>query len=351
MRRVLSALLLLIASAVAADPVVTSVSPNSGSVAGGYTVTIKGTGFNNTCIICSPPFAEPSVFFGTTQSRSVRVIDVNTIEAVAPPHLPTHVSITVRQHDGSQTNGFLADAFLYTGDPELAFDPVLFPIFLPPVDGAFGSRFETSARAGNRASSNGPLLYGLDTSCYTFSPTIHPFDPIGVSTSYELLTGCSHSTGRIFWVAKNTGPLAAGLRVRDTSRNSSSHGVEVPVVKREDFTNDRLALLGVPVDPRFRKTLRVYSLARGQQVIVNVGIDNIGIGQIFLPPSTSLFEPAYAEFTDFPEDRPAGSTMTVSLTMGKLPDGSIPPGTPLIWGMLSVTNNETQEITIISPQQ
>ena len=348
MRSALAVLLLLLASVVAADPVVTFVSPNNGSVAGGYTVIIKGTGFNNTCIICSPPFADPIVHFGTTQSPQVRVIDVNTIEAVAPPHLPTHVSITVRQNDGSQTNGFLADAFLYTGDPELAFDPILFPVFLPPVDGAFGSRFETTARVSDLTGVG--VMYGLDATCYTFSPTITPFDPIFPGLDRELLTGCSRSTGRIFWVAKDKGRLAAGLRVRDTSRNARSHGVEVPVVKRSDFTNDRLALLGVPVDPRFRNTLRVYSLTRGEAVVVYVDVNDNGIGQVFLTPSTSLFEPAYGEFTDFPTNLAAGSTMTVTLKMGRLPDGSIPPGTPLIWGMISVTNNETQEITVVSPQ-
>jgi hypothetical protein len=340
---------LLFALNIAADPVITSISPAEGPVAGGTIVTIHGSGFNNTCIICSPPFADPIVHFGSTQSPSVHVIDANTITALTPAHLPTTVTVRVRQLDGSLNEGRLENAFTFTGDPESAFEPVLFPIFQPPVDGAFGSRFETIARVGSTGALNGaPALYGVDTQCYLFSPSTFPFDPFGIGNDSVLLTGCSHSVGRVFWIKSGT-RLGASLRVRDTTRQASSHGVEVPVVKRSDFTNDSLVLLGVPADPRFRKRLRVYSLPM-REGFVNVDINGVGVGQVFFTPSTSLFEPSYGEFTDFPASLPADSFMRVRLFMGRLPDGTIPPNTPPFWGLISVTNNDTQEITVISPQ-
>ena len=337
-----------IASTVVADPVVTSISPTSGSVAGGTTVTIKGSGFSNNCINCSPPFADPEVHFGAAEAKSVRFIDANTIEAVTPPSLPHVASIEVRQHDGSLTNGFLADAFTFVGDPDEVFDAVLFPIFMPPVDGAHGSRFETTARVANQSMVSDSTLYGLDTTCYLFTPVTGPYDPIGMGPDTVLLPGCSESTGRVFYLTKGS-RLAASLRVRDVSRQASSHGVEIPVVRLSEFTNDRITLLGVPADPRFRKTLRVYSMS-GRDMWVTISINGTGIGQLHLDPRQDLFVPAYGSFTDFPLDLPAESMMQVDLSFGTLPDGTIHPDTPRIWGFISVTNNDTQEITVISPQ-
>ena len=330
-------------------PEITSISPAEGPVAGGTTITIHGEHFNNVCINCSPPFADPTVFFESTMATSVHVVDANTITAVTPAHLPAIVTVRVRQHDASIGEGRLEHAFTFTGDPESAFEPILFPIFQPPVAGAFGSRFETIARVGNIGGVNqAPALYGVDTQCYLFSSFTFPFDPVGIGSDNVLLTGCSRSVGRFFWIKSGT-RLGASLRVRDTSRQATSQGVEVPVVRRSDFTNDSLVLLGVPADPRFRKRLRIYGLPM-RDAVVNVAINGTGVGDVFLAPSMTLFEPSYAEFTDFPTNLPADSFMRVSLIMGKLPDGTIPPSTPPIWGFISVTNNDTQEITVISPQ-
>src|ERR1700730_16839428 len=93
--------LVFVAFGAFADPVITSVTPNAGPVAGGMTVVIRGTGFSNNCIICSPPFGGPQVFFGGTAAASVQFLDSARLEAVTPPHLPATVALTVSQLDGS----------------------------------------------------------------------------------------------------------------------------------------------------------------------------------------------------------------------------------------------------------
>jgi hypothetical protein len=338
MRNLLLLVSLVIAASLAADPSITSVTPSEGPVAGDTIVIVRGAGFSDV-LLGSPfiPGVPPSVIFGSTEAASVRFIDENTLEVKTPPHLPTTTSVTVLNHDGTGS-AHLDQAFTFTGDPRSAFDPILFPVFLPPVDGAFGSRFETTARVSNRTSAQKSTFYGVDTSCYLFTPTTGPYDANVISQSRELLTGCSRSIGRVFWVRRSGNPLVANLRVHDTSRQASSHGVEVPVVQLSDLTNDRIVLMGVPGDPRFRKTLRVYSLDSGD-VFATLGFNDQNVGQILLKPSTSIFEPAYAEFNDFPTNLPAGSTMEISLTSSKR-----------IWAFISVTNNDTQEITLISPQ-
>lgn len=334
-------LLLFTTTAAFADLVITSITPNEGPVAGGTTVIIRGTGFVEECVICSPPAGRPEVLFGGTPAPSVRFLDLTTIEAVTPAHLPGTTSVTVSQLGGPSV--LVPDAFTFVGDPDEAFDPILFPIYMPPVRGAFGSEFRTHAMVGNK----GPLapsnLYGLDSICYLFSPIISPENPfpIGLGNDQALLPACNEATGRLFYVPKGTaGSLAASLRVSDITRQADSHGVEIPVVRRDDFTQEPIALLGVPIDVRFRNALRIYSLAH-ESVVVNVKIGT-QTRQLTLAPGDNIFHPAFAVTTDFPKphELPLGQT-TVRVTVQTT-------GAP-IWAFITVTNNETQHITTVTP--
>ena len=356
MRTLIILLSLALAVAASADPVITSVTPNTGPVGGGTKLIIKGTGFSNNCIICSPPFADPEVRFYTTPAASVKFIDDKTLEVVTPAHMPATVSISVRNLDGTN-EAHLPNAFEFTGDPNEAFDPILFPIFLPPVHGAFGSEFHTFARIWNEDPFESTLVYGRDTACYLFSPHLDALIPLELQNNgidQVLLTGCSESTGRIFWApktARGKDTIAASLRVTDVTRQAASHGVEIPVVHRNDLREGRISLLGVPIDPKFRNTLRIYSLARGTQRI-SLSVNGEG-HQIELQPGASWFEPGYAEFTDFPlpAELPAGQD-TIRVVVDAIPPCPIcplPHVVPPIWAFITVTNNETQHITTITP--
>lgn len=341
------ALLVLFASSLSAGPVILSVSPSEGSVTGGTVVTLTGTGFNDTCVICSPPFGGLSLFFGDTQvaSSHLKLISPTKLEAIAPPHPPGPVSITIRQLDGSDPSSFTRpNAYTYTGDWTGPYEPVLFPIYVPPIRGAFGSEFHTVARIASTAE---PFdIFGVDTNCTTIDPPILPDRPFRVGAEEFILpTTCNRGPGRLFFVpAVNVDDFASNLRVADVSRLSDSHGVQVPVVRLRDFTSGSLKLLGVPVDPRYRNTLRIYGLPGGAQR-VNVTVFGTTT-TVELRPGSSIYEPSYAEYTNLPTFLTLPQhieTMTVTIDQ---PAGATPTA---IWAFVSVTNNDTQQITLVTP--
>jgi len=329
--RTLLLLSLFVSSTALAAPTITSVTPNRGPLEGGTRVTIKGTGFSNNCNICSPPFAAPFVTFGAVRAAEVKFIDANTLEAVTPPSLPRTVFVDV-SNGGASGYTFMENAFTFEGNVDDTFEPILFPVFLPPVHGQLGSEFRTFPRVFSVVQASPAVLYGFDSTCYLVDPPIYPFMPYLVDEERMLLTGCSHATGRIFWMRKGTaGSLAAGLRVADISREATSHGTEIPVVRTRDFTTGRIVLLGVPTDPRFRLTLRIYSLAQTSEP---VNVEGLG-RQVFFTPGRDLYEPSYAEVSDLPR----------TLTRVVIQSSGAP-----VWAFITVTNNDTQQITTISPQ-
>ncbi|HVG23978.1 MAG TPA: IPT/TIG domain-containing protein [Thermoanaerobaculia bacterium] len=349
MRALLLSLLLAAAVSLGAAPVITSISPSEGPVQGGTVVIIRGSGFNDVCIVCSPPFGGLSVFFGAERAVSVRLVNENRIEAATPPGAPGPVTVTVQQLDASPASqASRANGFTYVGLNEVAgYEPILFPVFLPPVRGAFGSEFHTTARVVSKGE---PLdLYGVDASCIMLgvSPPIVPGNPFRIgSTPIELPTACSQSVGRLFYVTREGNrarDLAANLRVADVARLRDSLGVEVPVVREDEFTTSKIVLLAVPIDPRFRNLLRIYGLPRVGANALNVTINGVTT-MVTLRRGETQWEPSYAEFANFPSGT---GTVTVTIEDPLGGRGIVPP-TPF-WAMVSVTNNETQQITLVTP--
>jgi len=349
----IAAVMLFAATAAAADPTVTSVTPNFGPVAGSTHVTIKGTGFSNNCIICSPPFAGPEVSFGAARASQVEFIDSTTLDVVTPAVLPSTVPVTVQSLDGTKP-ATLPNAFTFQGDPGSAFDPVLFPLFIQPKQGALGSQFQTTVRLSSRALDGVVIpVYGISMNGPLDDPPRGPLDAYPVTSAESQPPLRSPSTGRVLYVPKGLATsLAASIRVTDLTKQASSFGVEVPVARADAFVDgNRLVFMGVPADSRFRCMLRLYSLTRGD-VLANITV-NGKLYQVFLNrlDNQDLFEPAYVEFTSFPTlgELPSGqTTFRVVVDPGRGPNGVTIPGNA-IWGMLSVTNNETQQITVIAP--
>ena len=112
------------------NPKITSVTPSTGPVNGGTSVTIAGSNFT----------AGATVLFGVYEATGVTVVDGNTITATTPANVPGGVNVTVRNlpnPDGLIPQGTLPGGFTYTGTA------------LPPIIGSITPNFGTSSVSTN----------------------------------------------------------------------------------------------------------------------------------------------------------------------------------------------------------
>jgi hypothetical protein len=337
MRHWLSLVVLLSAVSLSAQEVPFSVSPASGSV--GTEVTLKGN-FGNW------PYL---MIFGSVYTPAERR-DEHTLVAIAPPHLPGTVPLNVFEYDFGIVTGL---TYTFTGAAEDAFDRFLLPVFTPPIQGAFGSEFRTELNV--RAKSGTVELHGLRLQC-VFTCVELPDAPVILTPDTPDLSDVAleytGTPGAFLYVPKEQSKnLAMNLRAFDVSRAGDTFGTQIPIVPRSEFTRgygEKIVLVGIPSDPKFRKMLRIYS-AGGTPARVTIEISskyaNFPMAELAIPAGTAL-QPGYVEFGDFPTNEGPLRLEIRFVTHTPIPL----PAPPELWAFVSVTNNETQQITTITPR-
>lgn len=313
-----------------------AITPGSAPVRGGTEVTIKGQNF-----------AEGArVMFGGSPAVTARFVDGQTITAVAPAHLPGPTSVYVVMTRAVSSGAF---PFSYEGQASDAFEPVLLPIFTPPVQGAFGSNFATDFFAFN-LSQRKLDVYGLRSFfCRGFIILPPPFDPRDSPLSIEPRSRASCADrdgkpGRLLWLPAGTSDaFAANLRVFEVSTLPATAGVEIPIVRMHDFRTGTIALLDVPIDiGGFRPLVRIYSL-EPEPLTVAVSYFRTTVA-VELRPGTDIFDPAYGTIGAFQEPvlvDPPPRAVDILIE-------STDP-TRHIWAFATATNDRTQLITTIAP--
>jgi hypothetical protein len=143
------------------------------------------------------------------------------------------------------------------------------------------------------------------------------------------------------------------LRFRDAARMPRDFGVRVPIVRTAD-TAWSLVLPDVPLDPRFRRTLRVYDID-GEPRPISVSLtraDGTGADEPYRPMKLVLDRDGAAW------DAPAFLQLDLdSLLAPDVPrEGRVDVwvsskyAVARLWAMVSITDNGTQETTIVTPR-
>ena len=239
----------------------------------------------------------------------------------------------------------------------------LVPIFLQqqPASGAFGSSWVSEFRVLYTGSSSTMIqnLGGIATDGAGFHPFILEPDRV-VAYPFITIDGFSGATpGAILNVAATgADDVDFQLRIRDTSREARGWGTSIPVVSESRFSRERIHLFDVPTRHNYRWMVRIYSMSGSGNVRVRLHPVYTSGGSSFAP------DPQIATIS-VPLSPPIANTAGYAqVTLDNFGDysGEIarhhqfrvtvePEGDFAVWAMVSITNNVTNEVTMIVPQR
>ena len=232
----------------------------------------------------------------------------------------------------------------------------LLPVWIDgQVAGAYGSLWVTRLVGYNAWRE--PVQVTQHTGCFITCPTqtVPPYSYFidRAATFFDMPAGRS-GTGSFVHIHRIYRPwIVFNLRIQDLSRQSLTWGTELPVVSESEAFVDTLRLLNIPTDGRFRVAIRVYDFEpanadrHARLQVFSAGNQLLAETTVALVPPLGWEEslPGYAQFMDlvasFPEIA-ASETVRVEIT-------PITQGLRF-WAFASVTNNETQHVTTVTPQ-
>lgn len=356
MKRILL-VLVFSTSAFAQAPVIQSIVPNSGPETGGTEVVITGTNLNVpvTCLLPCPP----RVVFGDISVDAIE--ESNTrLRVTTPAHAVGTVDVTVAVTGREPV--VVEDGFTFVAGPENAYERVLLPIFFKgTVPGAYGTQWKTDFwmhYGGSSAVQIAPATCPTNTPCPPVFPNTISLGP-GESLHNPTVFFTEYETNfsQILYVSKDGAKdVSMSLRVSDVSRSTENHGTDIPVIREGELLTGTAQLFDVPLtDQNFRLLLRVYDVTYPEAEF-----------SVLLYPSSEEAEPVTYGMTLHAHTLRGGSfrdeaayaefDLSSLLMLRRLwPDSvriEIKPMTPgsRYWAFISVTNNETQLVTLITPQ-
>ncbi len=255
-------------------------------------------------------------------------------------------------------------------EPAVSYERVLLPVVVKgEVAGALGSRWTTQVSILNNAGQD------VDIRGYVTAPRGCPIlcnpSPLtrpAIAFYPAIASPGTVTQGAILLLDRRfSDSVEVHLRVQDISRQSQTWGTEVPVVREKGLYQGTLNLLDIPIGAAFRQTLRVYDVdARPDAIVrvrfyrVNPAIDTTS--EVLDPAPRDLlvaertvhltteqrigtpsYDLGYAEISNVGGLAELQNVDRIRIEVTSLSTGL------RFWSLVSVTNNETQHVTIISP--
>lgn len=312
---------------------------------------VTGTGAMLPAAVCH----RPSLAVGASSSLSVVV---RTAEEATYAELRAFGGMA-NATDTEPTNNPSTAFFAIAPDIE-TLEHILIPIVSAEAPGAFGSIWKSELWAGVTP---GPdvTIYPLIEPCQILCPPPPPGLHLAGGTIQRLNVPLpTVPPALMLYVAmSDRDRIDFNLRIQDISRQAETWGTEIPVVRGEELENDRVLLLNVPLDERFRQMLRVYDpdARMGASVLVRFFVNGLldpvaqTVETLFVPADNDWAfigypsQPGYVQMGDFRSRFPelaAAERVTIEILPMEQDQK--------LWAFVSVTNNETQHVTTITPQ-
>ena len=303
-------------------------------------VAIKGAGCLKNIVVTMDGASVP------VENTTIDCMHSAPIIATLPPRGPGTATLRVQaDHDYDER---VVAAVRYI-DPHALPDRSLYERVLVPVlydgGGSHGARWETNVE----------MINGSFFAAVTFLPeAAKPLASLAPRASTSLDMFGNRPEGLVLFVPRGADVRFGGI-VRDRSRDAGDWGTELPIVRESDTTRGALTLAGVPFDARYRLQLRIYGI-EGQwmpvQIIVSRDGESHSLGYYVAGPCGNQRTPCNSSAPTyrsvdlahaFPaiagkgthrvEVRPLGQTYSTRM-----------------WAFVTVTNNVTQSVTVITPQ-
>ncbi len=357
MKHLLFAVALSLTALAQEPPVITTFTPNSGPDSGGTAVVITGNNLH-TPVACLLP-CPPRVGFGDVFVDAVEISD-HQLNVTTPAHAAGLVAITIAIP--GRPNLVIPNGFTFVQGPEAQYERVLLPIYLQGVvPGAHGAQWATDLWIHNGGAG---IVSIADRVCPPpqVCPPVFPLTLAldghrSLHNPEEFFPATRNNPSQMLYISKTGAEdVSFGLRVADTSRNDLSGGTEIPVIRESELLTRTSQLFNVPLDSQnFRILLRVYDVPYSEAMFGvriypsgDVAANAIyGTTLTAKTPKEGSFraEAAYAELD-------ITQLLNLKLAWPQNARIEIQPMTPgsRYWAFVSLTNNQTQFVTLSTPQ-
>lgn len=224
-------------------------------------------------------------------------------------------------------------------------DWVLIPVgFFGEMPGAYGSRWVVRLTAYNDFSLRNRIAMGECRLASCPREYAEPFSTFEFPFQLPASAGLGHFID-VTWPEH----LTFHYRTRDLSRQSETAGTQLPILHERDGIDQKIHLMSIPVEERFRIMLRLYGLDGEDQVEVTINDAQTG-GELWSGPIPLLlsaynpprYVPAQAQVPDV-ASLLGGFRGEIRITVEASPGKRI-------WGFATITHNETQHVTVVEAQ-
>jgi hypothetical protein len=238
------------------------------------------------------------------------------------------------------------------------FTAVLFPLALyDDVRGASGSLWRTTFSIVNVGFE--PAQLAVPHACINCSSGALALRP-NITYNTVPVEGRDGIPGALLFIDEDQAEnVRFGVNVRDVSRQADNLGVEIPVARERDFRTDSITLLRIPRDQRYRYHLRLYSLNGGQATVTAFEeTETLPGGELGFPDDVQLGTTTVTMVNNAKQFRFAYPYFAQLTTIPGLSGNSersvridvVPAAGVSVWAFLTITNNITQDVTVVSPQ-
>lgn len=250
----------------------------------------------------------------------------------------------------------LSVASLHAQSP--AYEMILVPVYhVNPIQGAYGSIWDSHLWIRNE----GTAEVRIRTQCFIQCDPLSgiDLDPGESTENPNLLQGGTPLPRPGGFVLASTvgAQLRVKLHIQDRTRQSQTWGTEIPTVRHDEFLSGTSSLLPVPTDDRFRVMLRLYTRDSGTVARFRVriyalenashGLPHVDVmlAETEVTGSTATgIDPGYAEIPAIVQAFPA----VAARDLVRVDVQPVDP-TTRYYAFITVTNNETQHVTTVTP--